>query len=106
MLLEDGEGVRVEHFRPFVAVVARGVASAEDVPEGGGEAGSRDGGKGLGGSHGAGLEVEDGAFEGGREAVPCHVHHAEAELAVAQVRRSGSGRRRCRAIPFRAPSFP
>ena len=85
VLLEDGEGVRVEHFRPFVAVVACGVSSAEDVPEGGGEAGSGDGGEGLGGRHGAGFEVGDGAFEGGGEAVPCHVHHAEAELAVAQV---------------------
>src|SRR5215472_8679068 len=36
-LLERGEGVGVEHLRPHVAVIARGVTAAgEDVPEMGG----------------------------------------------------------------------
>src|SRR6476660_2309747 len=33
VFLEEGIGVRREHFRPLVAVVARGVAAREDVRE-------------------------------------------------------------------------
>ena len=84
VFLEVGESVGVEHFGPFIGVIAGGIASGEDVAEGGAGHRSFDGFEDLDGFHGLALELH-GVGHGSGGGVPCHVEVAETELTHAGV---------------------
>ena len=64
---EEGKGVGIKHFCPFVTVVAGCIASAEDVPEGCGGAGAGNKREEFEGGCGACFELGDGTGKGGGE---------------------------------------
>ena len=84
VLLKFGECVGVEHFSPLVGVVAGGIASGEDVAEGGAGDAAVDGREDFDTLHGLTLEG-DGIADGLGDGMPCHVEIAEAELTHAGV---------------------
>src|SRR5690554_3812612 len=82
---EEGIGIGIEDFGPFVAVVAGGIASVEDVSEGGTETAARHFGKKLGFGHGGFLKTDGVGGNGFGNGVPGHVVEAEAELTNGEV---------------------
>ncbi len=84
VFLEVGESVGVEHFGPFIGVIAGGIASGEYVAEGGAGHRAFHGFEDLNGFHSLALELH-GVGHGSGSGVPCHVEVAETELAHAGV---------------------
>ena len=82
--LEVGKSVGVEHLGPFIGVITGGIASGEDVAEGGAGHRAFHGFKDLDGFHSLALEL-DGVGHGSGGGVPSHVEVAETELTHAGV---------------------
>ena len=81
LLLEEREGIGLEHLGPLVAVVSGRIAAGEDVAEGGRHGRTGNDGQHLRGGHRLHLELLYITLVGLLERMPCHVGHAERELA-------------------------
>ena len=87
LLLEERESVGLEHLGPLVTVVSGGVTAREDVAESRSHRRSGNDGQHLRRGHRDGFELLHVALERLGERMPCHVGHAERQLAHVGVSR-------------------
>ena len=85
MLLKVGEGVGIEHFCPFVAVVACGIATCHDVRELCSHAGAFHFGQHFGTVPGSTFKGRKVGAELVFQRVECHVEKSETDLSHACV---------------------
>ena len=85
LLFENRESICIQHFRPFIAVVAGSITSSEDMAETGRKTAAVYGRKGFGRSHCLIFECLDRTVDRRGDRMPGHVDQAETQLAVVLV---------------------